>query len=353
MNIMIKDVINSLNKIKEKNGNFAIWGAGSEGCAGKAWIDNYSKGTMKPRFIVDNNPQLWGKNNVISPREFFLKMEEIDVLFICVYVADQVINQVRSGGYQAETVILLSSIMNADKARVYIANNADNYLFVKSFMADQRSIDTMDTYLEVINTSQISLWDKVNANSYNKLIEPDIVKLSDREEHFVDVGAFIGDTMEVFLHHCKGEYGSILGIEPDLSNFEALEKYISTIHDAKALRLAVSDKDGVMKLISGVSEASHIGDTGNVDIDVKRLDNIEEAQKATFIKLSTVGHEKQALIGAENIIKNNKPKLSYYCGGTQMWEIPKYLKSLVPEYKFYLRHYGYGTQAMVGFAVLD
>jgi hypothetical protein len=66
------------------------------------------------------------------------------------------------------------------------------------------------------------------------------------------------------------------------------------------------------------------------------------------------GSEPQALSGAEEIIKKQKPKLaiSVYHKLEHLWEIPLYLKHIVPEYKIYLRHHSPLEYETVCYAII-
>lgn len=53
------------------------------------------------------------------------------------------------------------------------------------------------------------------------------------------------------------------------------------------------------------------------------------------------GAELEALKGAEKVLRKCKPKLaiSLYHKNEDLYQIPIWLSKVVPEYKFYLRHY--------------
>lgn len=83
----------------------------------------------------------------------------------------------------------------------------------------------------------------------------------------------------------------------------------------------------------------------SVSIPVTTIDNtIDPCDRVTMIKMDIEGSELEALKGAMETILRDKPKLaiSIYHKMEDMWEIPLYIKELVPEYRFYIRHHNSG-----------
>lgn len=64
------------------------------------------------------------------------------------------------------------------------------------------------------------------------------------------------------------------------------------------------------------------------------------------------GAELNALIGASHILKRDKPlcAISVYHKAGDLLAIMEYLKNLVPEYKFAVRHYSLGLVETVLYA---
>ncbi len=105
---------------------------------------------------------------------------------------------------------------------------------------------------------------------------------------------------------------------------------------------------------SGRADAC-VSEKGNTRIQVFALDKVKECQDAGFIKMDIEGSEMEALKGAEKIILRNKPKLAIciYHKAADYYQIPLYLQTLVPEYKFYVRHHFYGYSETALNAVPD
>lgn len=76
-------------------------------------------------------------------------------------------------------------------------------------------------------------------------------------------------------------------------------------------------------------------------IEVIQLDEFLKGERITFVKMDIEGAEYDALKGAAQIIKEQKPKLaiSIYHTPNDIIKIPELLLELRPDYKFYIRHY--------------
>ena len=66
------------------------------------------------------------------------------------------------------------------------------------------------------------------------------------------------------------------------------------------------------------------------------------------------GSELRALQGAKRLIQQYKPKLaiSIYHKPEDTIDIPYYIHELVPEYRFYIRHYSYSPAETILYAII-
>lgn len=138
------------------------------------------------------------------------------------------------------------------------------------------------------------------------------------EEIFVDCGAYTGDTIESFLDAVNGKYNQIYAYEPDDRCYDIANKYIT-------------DRQLDVRLVKkGVGEFTSEGDFPVISLD----EDIHG--EVTWIKMDIEGFELSALKGARRLIQTYKPKLTIclYHNVEDIYEIPLYLKELVPEYQF-------------------
>ncbi|MDE6202606.1 MAG: FkbM family methyltransferase [Lachnospiraceae bacterium] len=174
-----------------------------------------------------------------------------------------------------------------------------------------------------------------------------------QDEVFVDAGCFDGLTVRNFIKWSGGKYREIISFEPDAMCLEKCRALLKDVENLTLENTGLWSSNGVLSFHATGSSDSQIAKEGETRITTGMLDEIAGDRRITFIKMDIEGAEKEALIGAQNIIKNQKPKLavSIYHKKEDIWELPKLLLEMNPEYRFYLRHYSLREAETVLYAV--
>jgi FkbM family methyltransferase len=235
--------------------------------------------------------------------------------------------------------------------KALIEANEDKIKEVRSLLKDEKSIEVFDGVLRLRQTSDA--WTRMAISG--DLYTPDMYFPNDIQsfvlgpnESFVDAGACLGDTVEKFLRKVNYQYAKIYAFEPDPSNYVGLLRYCDGKTNVQACNMGLfSRKETVSFCVSeNFKEVSRIVFEGSpilggvCNVAVNALDNMPEISPS-FIKMDIEGSELEALKGAANTLRKNKPKLSIclYHKTSDFWDIPLFLKDVVPEYKFFVRHH--------------
>lgn len=175
------------------------------------------------------------------------------------------------------------------------------------------------------------------------------------EEVFVDAGCKdLGTSLKLtkYCSHLKKVYA----FEPDDSNYrDCLERKAAfTETDVEIFHCGTWSEETTLHFSATADGASHICTGGGTSIKVMPIDEVLGEERVTFIKMDVEGSELQSLEGARNTIQRDKPKLAIciYHKPEDMVTIPLYIKKLVPEYKFYVRHHSSGAVETVLYAVI-
>ncbi len=182
----------------------------------------------------------------------------------------------------------------------------------------------------------------------------------DGQEVFIDAGACDGMSTVQFLKWCEGN-GYSFCFEPDGRNIDNIKaNMVDKKVNAEAYCIVPKgawDKQCRLSFVATGNATSHIvegeiadaiGDTES--IETNSIDNEAGDMAVSFIKMDIEGAELRALYGAENAIRNNKPKLAIcvYHNPEDIFEIPEYILRIRPDYKLYLRHYSFdGTETVL------
>ena len=161
-------------------------------------------------------------------------------------------------------------------------------------------------------------------------------------EHYLDLGAYRGDTVDELLHYSGGSYGSIIALEPDRRTFRKLCEHVDGMENVIPIQKAIYSFSGTAVFDSAAGRQSAIGQ-GKDEIETVTVDELCSGREITYIKMDVEGAEIDALNGARETLACKKPKLNValYHRFSDIFEIPLLIHSVNPDYKFHLRRHPY------------
>lgn len=173
-------------------------------------------------------------------------------------------------------------------------------------------------------------------------------------DHFVDAGAYVGDTVEKFIWANNGAFRRIYAFEPGQQQLRALtarkerlvREWALNADDVVLVNAGLGEKDSLAGL--SVEPGHLLGATltaapaeGQAGIQVYSLDSYLKDRPVTFIKADVEGMEMPMLRGAAGVIKANKPKLalSVYHRPDDLLKIVEFVRGAHGGYKLALRQH--------------
>ena len=167
------------------------------------------------------------------------------------------------------------------------------------------------------------------------------------DEVFLDIGTYSGSTIIDFVNFCSNaelNYKKVIGFESSQEMIPIIHKNINRLNNVKILPYGAyshNDKLEFYVYPDGMSFTTNMGQSiPKIIVPTRRIDDTVH-EDVTFIKMDIEGAEIEALKGAIDTIKKCKPRLaiSIYHKEKDIIEIPWFIHSLVPEYRFYIRHH--------------
>lgn len=174
-------------------------------------------------------------------------------------------------------------------------------------------------------------------------------------EIIIDAGAYTGDSALRFLEWGGENIRHIYSFEFDPFNAAKCEENTAAFRDKITVIKKGTGSRNETVYISPMEAGSHISGDGSVKAEITSIDSELDGKPATFIKMDVEGAELESLIGARNTITKYRPRLAIcvYHKLEDICKIPGYILSLVPEYKFYLRHYSSNHYETVRYAYCE
>ena len=157
----------------------------------------------------------------------------------------------------------------------------------------------------------------------------------------VDAGAYRGDTAEELLSLAPS-VKKIIAIEPDEHSFVRLARYAEKENRAQIIpwKGAAWSNSAVLSFLGKGNRGSHAKMKGEArTVSGIPIDELCADEKIDYIKFDVEGAEAQALVGAKQTLLRDRPAilLSLYHKAEDLFALPLQLKSLCPDYDFYLR----------------
>jgi FkbM family methyltransferase len=234
---------------------------------------------------------------------------------------------------------VMGELLNNTFDRAWLEANKAGFTAAYEMLTDDLSRETFRAFLSSKLGGDAEALAAVSRKE--QYFPKDIIKLTEQEV-FVDGGAYTGDTLLTFMRLTGGKCAGCRAFEPDPATAEKLKATV----EKRGLRGVTVHNKGLWSAPAALpfsvwhgTSASAVSGSGEVSVQAETIDRL--APDATFIKLDVEGAELEALKGAAATIKRNRPKLAvcvYHRPG-DLFEIPLFIKSLVPEYRFYLRQH--------------
>jgi len=311
--------------------------------------DDHSKNLFTNRlmYITTNDIKYIINENLLDADYYQTLINNIDspvVVFTSGYFGTMICNTLLSIGVKIKAVCNTFSL----------EHKKETFCGINVISIDTILKDYDDCYIVLILTgNRLSLKKEIkylinNGISIEKMIIPqtrrqyfDFIKHKPhKQEIYIDAGGYYGDTILSFLRWCDNEYKKIYVSEPDLRNYDLLN---NTINDHHIENVVIHNKglwSSSTKLNFSAKDLS-VNELGESVMETDTIDNIVGNDPVTLIKFDIEGSELEALKGAYNTIKTNKPTLAIciYHKPEDIIDIPLYIIKNHNYYNLYIRKY--------------
>ena len=332
-----------------KGSNIVIWGAS---LGGEQAIACLRRNGLNPEAFCDNNESKWGtsyhETDVISPNEFIRRVQATrggaDYSIVIASFAWEVIyKQIRELGINCQVFIyLLYDPCHLKSGHIYSEDEKE-----RAYRLYENEIYTRKLLALIMEKGYLNEdafgraegfigFGGIDAYYYDNIA--DRIKDRGKPITLIDGGTFIGDSVlqirDVFGKQIVNTYG----YEPNENNCVEIEK--KEIENFTLRKYGLSNKNGYLSF-SETGCFFKVSDNGEgVTVPVVAIDQEDiKVDDDCILKLDIEGSERICLEGAVEFIRKYKPFMAICLYHRQMdiIELPEYIRSIEPRYKFYLR----------------
>jgi FkbM family methyltransferase len=297
---------------------------------------------------------------IMSPSEMRGKFPDAKVVIASYAFENEIADELRKLGF-SDTQILPFPFSHSNVIAYprFVREHCAGYEWAYDFFSDDISkkiiLDRARLYLLGANMSRTS--------SSLQYFEQGVINLAE-DEVFVDGGCFDGGTAIVFIEqaaHAGRGYRHVYSFEPDPILRETAVKNLARYANIDVIPKGLWSSDTELKFFNNDTGGSSFviarEEIKTLSVPVTSLDNFfkdkSDDELPTFIKYDIEGSEKEALLGAEDVIRKKRPKLAIcvYHKHEDIYELPRLVYSFNPNYRFTLRQYEDGPYETVMYAV--
>ena len=342
--------------------------AGASGLVAAHTMAGLGKLGLQPVALTDNNSALWGKERqgvqVLSPADAFGRFPGA-AFVAAIFTHTPLRRQLAQLG--AARVVSYAPLFHkhpeaflpyfAVDDPAAVADDASDVVRAAGLWADQESAALYEAILNWFVTLDS---DHVPAPlPARDTYFPDVLQLRS-DEVFVDCGAFDGDTALAYADACRGQYGSVIALEPDPGTFLRLTERVAGLERIVLMNAAVGPRPGTIPFVASGALSSHAVSAGaqglaaggpQIDVDVVTLDGL--APRPTYVKMDIEGFEREALEGGRGLLAGGETAfaVTLYHRMSDLWQIPLYIHQCAPGLRLFLRHYAEDWAETICYAV--
>jgi FkbM family methyltransferase len=229
--------------------------------------------------------------------------------------------------------------------------NRERYALLSDQLSDRRSRDVLDAVLNFRQTLDPSFISPVLDD--DDLYAPKNLIEFTTTEVYVDGGSYDGDTIRSFAKIVHGRFDHVYAFEPDPVTYHKLQSNFATEPRVEPINAGLHREKGVLRFKDDGSRGAIFASDGTITMPVTSLDDVLGQKPVTYIKMNIEGAEIDALYGAEQAIRRERPKLaiSVYHRPSDLWRIPEIVAQFGADYQMFLRQHDGGIIETVLYAI--
>lgn len=249
-------------------------------------------------------------------------------------------------------IALTEDILNV--ADEYIQKTIKAVTDMKKLFKDEKSIESIDSFLDYLKNRDVSVFHKVSTNEKHYLVK-EVIDTLRPSDVLVDLGAFIGE-FPIDLAKSAIPFKKCYCFEISKKNCKRLILNIGQFGlngKVECIEKAVSDHCGEIYINDNGANTKICQEKTDNKVETITLDKFFKETRINYIKTDIEGAEMEALKGATDVLKRDRPILaiSIYHSLSDYQNIPIFLNNLLENYKFFIRNHSIYCAEIVLYAI--